>query len=280
MLGGWQSCSGTRRRRTGRFWGRSWSREAADSRPGAACHPDSCDSTESFPLGGVALHNTTAMNNVQSGFFRQSRRWQRPAAEWAVSLLPLLTGEAPGLSPAARHRYADVHKAVMDLLGLTPEDHRQRFREATLGPDDRPFTYTQRLRDAETRWLQPASTGGSQAGAEGVILEPFRPDQHHPHRGDSWCAPHRPHGRQPSLGTPSLRPQQMPAPFPTHRGPSNVRAGALGVSADGGGPGDPGRRLSNTLPRSRETYNFPVGIQHQVAGAEEPPGNDFPGGSL
>jgi len=75
-----------------------------------------------FPLAGVALNKLG---------------W--PAAEWAVRLLPLLTGEAQtatlGLPPAAGQSYADVCKAVMDQLGLTPKDHRRRFREATLGPE-------------------------------------------------------------------------------------------------------------------------------------------------
>jgi len=39
------------------------------------------------------------------------------------------------------------------------------FRETTMGPDDRPFAYAQRLRDATMRCLQPGSTIGSQAVA-------------------------------------------------------------------------------------------------------------------
>jgi len=68
------------------------------------------------------------------------------AAESMICLLPLLTGEAQtavvGLPPTARHDYAAVRKTVMDLLGLTSQDHR---RERTLGPKDRTFPYAHQL---------------------------------------------------------------------------------------------------------------------------------------
>jgi len=78
----------------------------------------------------------------------------------------------------------------MDWLGLTLEDYRWRFREATVGPDDRPFAYAQWLKDAATRWLQPESTGGSQAVTERVILEQFLEGL--PARTSTWVFCHWP----------------------------------------------------------------------------------------
>ncbi|KAK9515987.1 hypothetical protein VZT92_026582 [Zoarces viviparus] len=61
----------------------------------------------------------------------------------------------------------------MDRLGLSPEDHQRRFREARLGPEDRPFAYAQWLKDAGTRWLQPEGPGDTQEAIEKVVLEQF-----------------------------------------------------------------------------------------------------------
>ncbi|XP_069027698.1 uncharacterized protein [Embiotoca jacksoni] len=100
-----------------------------------------------------------------------------PAAEWAVRLLPLLTGEAQtaalGLPPRSRRLYTDVKRVIMDRLGLSPVDHRRSFREAKLGPGDRPFAFAQRLRDSATRWLQPESAGGAPAMVGKIVGEQF-----------------------------------------------------------------------------------------------------------
>ncbi|KAL6099312.1 uncharacterized protein ACO6RY_01153 [Pungitius sinensis] len=113
-------------------------------------------------MASLTLHRMTAEDDAQSfleAFEGTAEACGWPAEEWPVRLVPLLTGEAQtaamGLPPAARRDYAAVRKAVVDRLGLLPEDHRRRFRGARLGPKDRPFAYGQRLRDAAARWLRP-----------------------------------------------------------------------------------------------------------------------------
>jgi len=115
-------------------------------------------------LAGVVLQRMTAEDDVQSyleTFDATAEACGWPADEWAVRLLPLLAGEAQtaalGLPPAARRANPDIRKAVVDRLGLSPEDHRRRFREAKLGPEDRPFAFAQQLMDAAARWLQPGA---------------------------------------------------------------------------------------------------------------------------
>ncbi|XP_056271048.1 uncharacterized protein LOC130194181 [Pseudoliparis swirei] len=149
------------------------------------------------PVVGVELQKMTAGDDPQSfleTFETVAEACGWPAGEWAIRLLPLLTGEAQtaalGLPPAARQSYVDMRKAVMDRLGLTPEDHRRRFREATMGPDDRPFAYAQRLRDAATRWLQPGSTEGAQAVVEKAVVERFMEGL--PTRTAEWVRCHGP----------------------------------------------------------------------------------------
>ncbi|XP_077940777.1 uncharacterized protein LOC144384620 isoform X3 [Gasterosteus aculeatus] len=75
-----------------------------------------------------------------------------------------------GLPLAERRDYANIKRAVVDKLGLSPEDHRRRFREARLGPQDRPFAYV-RLKDANTRWLQPDGAGEVRGVTAQVVLQ-------------------------------------------------------------------------------------------------------------
>ncbi|XP_069544006.1 uncharacterized protein [Brachyistius frenatus] len=95
-----------------------------------------------------------------------------PVAERAIRLLSLLTGEAQtaalGLPPASRNIYADVRKAILDRLGLSPEEHRRRFREARLEPEDRILHPC-----PAARWLQPGSSAGEQVLLEKVVMEQF-----------------------------------------------------------------------------------------------------------
>ncbi|XP_077954435.1 uncharacterized protein LOC120834331 isoform X1 [Gasterosteus aculeatus] len=146
---------------------------------------------------GVVVHKMTPEDDVQSYlemFEAMAGACGWPVDEWAIRLLPLLTGEAQtaalGLPPGPRHVYASVKKAIMDRLGLSPEDHRRRFREARLGLGDRPFPFAQRLTDAANRWLQPEGAGGAPAVVEKVVMEQFLEGL--PPRTAAWVRYHRP----------------------------------------------------------------------------------------
>ncbi|KAL6108587.1 uncharacterized protein ACO6RY_19080 [Pungitius sinensis] len=131
-------------------------------------------------MESLTLHRMTEEDDAQAfleAFEATAEACAWPAVEWAMRLLPLLTGEAQtaamGLPPAALRDYPMIQKAVVDWLGLLPEDHRRRFRGARLGPEDRPFAYGQRLRDAAARWLLPNGVGTASEILEKVVLEQF-----------------------------------------------------------------------------------------------------------
>ncbi|KAM9766884.1 uncharacterized protein ACNS7B_017333 [Menidia menidia] len=107
-------------------------------------------------MAGMLLHRMTEQDDPQSflGAFEA-------------------TTAALSLPASSRGRFWEVKRAVLDRLGLSPEDHRRRFRGAQLGPDGRPFTYAQQLRDAATRWLQPGEAAGEQRLVEAVVQEQF-----------------------------------------------------------------------------------------------------------
>jgi len=80
-----------------------------------------------------------------------------PPTQWAVRLLPLLTGEGlsavHGLPVAARLSYLELCRALLDHLGLTEEGHRQHFREIQWEDGTQPFVVAHQIMDTAGRWL-------------------------------------------------------------------------------------------------------------------------------
>ncbi len=100
--------------------------------------------------------------------------WDR--TQWPVRLIPLLSGEA---QVAAQQlpvenllAYADLKRAILQRVGRSPEQHRQRFRSVDLGDSGRPFILAQQLRDACRRWLM-AEARDVGAVVDLVVLEQF-----------------------------------------------------------------------------------------------------------
>ncbi len=71
--------------------------------------------------------------------------------------IPLLMGEtqvaAQQLPVANLLAYNDLKRTILQRVGRTPEQHRQRFRPVELGDNGRPFMMAQQLRDACRKWL-------------------------------------------------------------------------------------------------------------------------------
>ncbi|KAM9699282.1 uncharacterized protein ACNS7B_003496 isoform 2-T2 [Menidia menidia] len=198
-----------------------------------------------------------------------------PEEEWAVRLLPLLSGEAQtaalGLPAASRGRFPEVRRAVLDRLGMSAEDQRRRFREAQLGPEGRPFSFAQQLRDAATRWLQPGEAAGEQRLVEAVVLEQFVAGL--PASTADWVRCHRPadlaaavtlaedHLAVVSLRqTPGGEPSAPPTPAPRRR------------SAPAPSPGPPMTARPFPAPRSRCSTPPQVQVPAATGAAPHPQG--------
>ncbi|XP_060757179.1 SCAN domain-containing protein 3-like [Neoarius graeffei] len=99
-----------------------------------------------------------------------------PMEQRAARLLPLLTGEAQLAAlqlPADRRlAYADLRRAVLQRVGRTPEQQRQRFRALRLEEVGRPFAFGQQLRDACWQWLR-ANNRDAEGIVDQVVLEQF-----------------------------------------------------------------------------------------------------------
>ncbi len=81
-----------------------------------------------------------------------------PQMDWPVRLIPLLTGEAQLVAQQLPVQnllvYDDLKQAILQRVGRSPEQHRQRFRSLELGENGRPFVMAHQLRDACRRWLE------------------------------------------------------------------------------------------------------------------------------
>ncbi|XP_067296075.1 uncharacterized protein [Pseudorasbora parva] len=121
----------------------------------------------------------------------ESRGW--PRSDWPMRLLPLLSGEAQ----VAAHQlpvwnllvYEDLKRAILQRVGRSPEQHRQRFRTLTLDDSGRPFAFAHQLRDSCRKWLM---AGGSDVDGilDRVVLEQFVARL--PQQTAQWVQCHRP----------------------------------------------------------------------------------------
>ncbi|XP_075771825.1 uncharacterized protein LOC142823927 [Pelodiscus sinensis] len=116
-----------------------------------------------------------------------------PQEHWATLLAPYLSGPAQlayrGMSTRDALCYYKVKEAVLDQLGVTPETHQRRFREARYDLQERPRAVAQRVKEAGTRWLEPENKTGTQV-ADLVTLEQYI--RILPTKGQLWVRRHLP----------------------------------------------------------------------------------------
>ncbi|XP_051581090.1 uncharacterized protein LOC127456668 [Myxocyprinus asiaticus] len=107
-------------------------------------------------------------------FERTAEIWGWPRAQWAATLIPLLSGEAQlaaqQLPAASLLVYDDLRKTILQWVGRSPEQYRQLFRSMKLEGSGRPFAFIQRLRDACQKWL-PAEDCDVEGVIDQVVLE-------------------------------------------------------------------------------------------------------------
>ncbi len=116
-----------------------------------------------------------------------------PQTDWPVRLIALLTGEAQLAAQQLPVQnllvYDDLKRAILQRVGRSPEQHRQRFRSLELGENGRPFVMAHQLRDACRRWLL-AGEGGVDHVIDQVVLEQFIARL--PKATAQWVQCHRP----------------------------------------------------------------------------------------
>ncbi len=116
-----------------------------------------------------------------------------PRDHWPVRLIPLLSGEAQMAAQQLPIQnllvFTDLKRAILQRVGLSPEQHRQRFRSLDLGDSGHPFVLAQQLRDACHKWLL-AGEGDVEQILDRVVLEQFIGRL--PRKTAEWVQFHRP----------------------------------------------------------------------------------------
>ncbi|KAK9962387.1 hypothetical protein ABG768_007757 [Culter alburnus] len=116
-----------------------------------------------------------------------------PKDQWPMRLVPLLSGEsqvaAQQLPVQNLLVFEDLKRAIIQRVGRSPEQHRQRFRSLELAESGRPFVMAQQLRDSCRKWLL-ANGSDVEMIIDRVVLEQFITRL--PRRTAEWVQCHRP----------------------------------------------------------------------------------------
>ncbi|XP_055020344.1 uncharacterized protein LOC129411972 [Boleophthalmus pectinirostris] len=109
-------------------------------------------------------------------FERMAQVYRWPIDEWAVRLVPLLTGKARSafVQMDIRHsnNYEKVKEAILAKYEITDETYRRRFRSLKIELEETPRELYVRLKDLLNRWLQPEKNSPKDVW-EKLILEQF-----------------------------------------------------------------------------------------------------------
>ncbi len=85
-----------------------------------------------------------------------------PRDHWTVRLISLLSVEVQVVAQQLPIQnllvYTDLKRAILQWVGLSPEQHRQLFRPLDQGDSGRPFMLAQQLRDACRKWVLPGES--------------------------------------------------------------------------------------------------------------------------
>lgn len=95
-------------------------------------------------------------------------RWLRE--DWAIRLIPLLTGKALDVMDA--REYAHVKEAILAKYSINQKNYRQRFHAMEVLGDKIPKEVYVCLKDMYQKWVRLAGKTKQQIG-EMVILEQF-----------------------------------------------------------------------------------------------------------
>lgn len=101
-------------------------------------------------------------------------RW--PTSEWAVKLVPLLTGKAKStyvhMDIAESLSYEKVKVAILNEYDINPESYHLKFRSSEVGRDETPKELYIRLKELYLKWVQPHNRTKEEI-EEVIVLEQF-----------------------------------------------------------------------------------------------------------
>uniref|UniRef100_A0A3Q3GKU4 CCHC-type domain-containing protein n=1 Tax=Labrus bergylta TaxID=56723 RepID=A0A3Q3GKU4_9LABR len=142
------------------------------------------DNNPPFPVGPATWSRAT-IPKLEEGddiepylttFERLATAYRWPRAEWAVQLVPHLTGKARSAYVAMDVNdsvdYDKVKEAILAKYEINEEMYRQRFRDPETHPGETPRELYHRLKELYKKWVKPAQKTMEEVG-EVLILEQF-----------------------------------------------------------------------------------------------------------
>ena len=109
-------------------------------------------------------------------FERLAAAYRWPRAEWAVYLVPYLTGRARAAYVAMdileAMDYSKVREAILSKYEISKEIYKQRFRDPDVRPGETPKELYNRLKDNYRKWIKTDRKTVEEIG-ELLILEQY-----------------------------------------------------------------------------------------------------------
>lgn len=109
-------------------------------------------------------------------FERMAEVYLWPKEDWAVHLIPLLTGKARSafvaMSPALSLDYDRVKEVILKKYEISPETYRLRFRSLDTPADESPMELYVRLKDLFSKWVR-LETSSKMGLMETLVLEQY-----------------------------------------------------------------------------------------------------------
>ena len=146
--------------------------------PGPAAPPDpAVPSPAAWTRAAVPkLEEGDDIEQYLTTFERLAAAYRWPRAEWAVYLVPYLTGRARAAYVAMdileAMDYSKVREAILSKYEISEEIYRQRFRDPDVRPGETPKELYNRLKDNYRKWIKPDRKTVEEIG-ELLILEQY-----------------------------------------------------------------------------------------------------------
>lgn len=122
------------------------------------------------------LEDTDDIEHYLLTFERLAEVYQWPKEDWAIHLIPLLTGKARSafvaMDPVHTQSYDALKIAILKKYEINAETYRQRFRNLNTHPDESPQELYTRLKDLFCKWVN-FSTSSKEGIMETLVLEQY-----------------------------------------------------------------------------------------------------------
>lgn len=124
----------------------------------------------------LPLQEDEDIEHYLTTFERIAQAWRWPREDWALHLVPLLTGKASAayvaMDIADTLDYNLVKRAVLFKYEINAEIYRQRFRTNLIQEGESPRELQARLKDLYEKWMTPGQRTKEEIG-DVIILEQF-----------------------------------------------------------------------------------------------------------